>query len=69
MYKGKYSLLNYIKKWRLCLGVPRGRVNRIRFWPLGRDDHSGVLIGAGGRQRSDWPSRVLASEGSTKIDR
>ncbi len=34
------------------------RVNRIRLWPLRRDDHSGVLIGAGGPRRSDWPARV-----------
>ncbi len=37
-------------------------VNRIRLWPLRRDDHSGVLIGAGGTQRSDWPARVLPNE-------
>ncbi len=24
------------------------------FWPLKRDDHSGILIGAGGTRRSDW---------------
>ncbi len=30
------------------------RVRRIRIWP--RDDHSGVLIGAGGMLHSDWPA-------------
>ncbi len=40
------------------LGVPRGCVFRIRLWPLRRDDHSGVLIGAGGALRSHWPARV-----------
>ncbi len=38
----------------------RGCVNRIRLWPLRRDDHSCVLIGAGGPRRSDWPERVKA---------
>ncbi len=37
-------------------------VNRIRHWPLSRDDHSGVLIGADGTRRTDWPARVLANE-------
>ncbi len=45
--------------------MPRGCVNRIRLLPLRRDDHSGVLIGAGGEQRSDWPARVLANDVST----
>ncbi len=58
MYYGKYGLLNDITSWRLCLVVPCGGVYRIRFWPLRRDDHSSVLIGAGGRQRSDWPAHV-----------
>ncbi len=49
--------------------MPRGCVFRIRIWPLRRDDHSGVLIGAGGRRRSDWPARVLANDISTRIDR
>ncbi len=61
MYKGKYSLLNDITRWRPCSGVPRGCVNRIRLWPLRRDDQSGVLIGAGGELRSDWPAHVLAN--------
>ncbi len=34
----------------------RGYVSKIRLWPLRRDDHSGVLIGAGGARRSDWPA-------------
>ncbi len=55
--------------WRSCSGVLRGCVNRIRLWPLRRDDHSGVLIGAGGTQRTDWPARVLANDASTRIDR
>ncbi len=50
-------------------GVPRGCVNRIRLWPLKRDGHSGVLIGAGGERRSDWPTRVLVNDVSTRIDR
>ncbi len=69
MYLGKYSLLNDIKRWRSCSGVPRGCLNRIRLWPLRRDYHSGVLIGAGGERRSDWPARVLANDVSTRIDR
>ncbi len=44
-------------------------MNRIRLWSLRRDDHSGVLIGAGGRRRSDWPARALANDVSTIIDR
>ncbi len=68
MYKRKYSLLNDIT-WRSCSGVPRGCVNRICLWPLKRGDHSGVLIGAGGARRSDWPVRVLANDVSTTIDR
>ncbi len=43
-------------------------MNRIRLWPLRRDDYSGVLIGAGGTRRSDWPARVLANDVSKKID-
>ncbi len=69
MHSGKYSLLNDIMRWRSCSGVPRCRVNRIRPWPLRRDDHTAVLIGAGGRQRSDWQTRVLANDESTIIDR
>ncbi len=69
MYLGKYRLLNENQRWRLCSGVPRGCVNRIRLWPLRRDDHSGILIGAGGRWLSDWPAVVLANDVSTRIDR
>ncbi len=49
--------------------MPRGCVNRIRLWPLRRDDHSGVLSGAGGTWRSDWPAHVLANDVSARIDR
>ncbi len=45
------------------------RGNRIRLWQLRRDDHSGVLIGASGERRSDWPAHVLANGVSTRIDR
>ncbi len=44
-------------------------MNIIRLWPLRRDDHSGVLMGAGGMRRSDWPVRVLVNDASTGIDR
>ncbi len=50
-----WTILN---RWRLCSGMPRGCVNRIRLWPLKRNDHSGVLIGTGGTRRSDWPAGV-----------
>ncbi len=50
-------------------GVPRGRVNRIRIKPLRRDDHSGVLIGAGGTWRPDWPARMQAIDPSMRISR
>ncbi len=69
MCQVKYSLLNGVTSWRSCSGVPSGCVNRIRLWPLRRDDHSGVLIGAGGTRCSDWPARALANDGSTGIDR
>ncbi len=69
MQQGKYSLKNEIPRWRPSSGVPRGCVPRIRLWPLRRDYHSGVLIGAGGRRRSDWSARVLANDVSTRIDR
>ncbi len=69
MYYGKYSLLNEIKDWRLRLGVSRGCVYRICLWPVRRDDHSCVLIGAGGERHSDWPLDVLANDASTGIDR
>ncbi len=44
-------------------------MNRIRLLPLRRDDHSGVLIGAGGTRHSDWAARGLANDVSTRIDR
>ncbi len=66
---GKYSLQSDISRWRSCSVVPSDCVNRIRLWPLRRDGHSGVLIGAGETQRSDWPARVLAKDVSTRIDR
>ncbi len=69
MYLGKHSLLKDMTRWRSCSVVSRGCVNRIRLWPLRRDDHSGVLIGADVRRRSDWPARVLANGVSTRIDR
>ncbi len=49
--------------------MPRGCVNRIPLWPLRRDDHSGVMIGAGGVWRSDWPAREVVHDVSTRIDR
>ncbi len=67
--KGKYSLENGIQRLRSCSTVPRGCVPRIRLWPLGHDDHSGVLIGAGGELRSDWSAHVLANDVSMGIDR
>ncbi len=69
MYSGKYSLLNGIKGRLSCSLVPPGCVNKIRLLPLRRDAHSGVLIGAGGTRRSDWPERVLAINVSARIDR
>ncbi len=44
-------------------------MNRIRLWPLRRDDHSDVLIDPGETRRSDWPARVLANDVSTRINR
>ncbi len=44
-------------------------MNRIRLWPLRRDDHSGVLIGEVEARRSDWPARESANDLSTRIDR
>ncbi len=58
MYWLKYSLINDITRWRSCSGMPRGCVYRIRLWTVKQDDHSGVLIGAGGTRRSDWPELV-----------
>ncbi len=69
MYKGKYSLLDDITRWRSWSDVPRSCVNRIRLWPLRRDDHSGVLIGPGVTQRSDWPARGSLDSPRAKSDR
>ncbi len=66
MYYGEYI---EIQRWRPCSGVPRGCVHRICLWPLMRDYHSGILNGAGGRRRPDWPARVVANDVSRKIDR
>ncbi len=49
--------------------MPRGCVNRIRLWPLKRDDHSGVLIGSAGTRLSNWPAHMLANYVSARIDR
>ncbi len=49
--------------------MPRGCVNRIRLGPPGRNNHSGILIGAGGTRRSDWSGRVLANDVNTRFDR
>ncbi len=51
----KYSLLNNVSSWRSCSVLTCGVVIRIRVWPLRRDDRSGILIGACGTRRSDWP--------------
>ncbi len=56
-------------KFRGDVRVQACCVNRIRLWPLRRDYHSGVLIGAGGRRRSDWSACVLANDVSTRLDR
>ncbi len=66
MYYGKYSLKNKIQRWRSCSVMSRDCVNRIRLW---RDDHSGILIGAGRERRSDWPAQLLANDISKRIDR
>ncbi len=68
MYEVKNKLLNYVTEWRSCSAC-HATVNRSRLWPFRRDDHSGVLIGAGGERRSDWPEHVLANDVSTRIDR
>ncbi len=44
-------------------------INRIRLWPLRRDDSSRVLIGAGGTWRSEWPRRVQAFGFRVRSDR
>ncbi len=62
------NVLGRIQPYERNYEVARGCVNRIHLWPLRRDDHSGVLIGAGGTRRSDWPARVLTNDISTRID-
>ncbi len=47
---------------RLC-------VPKLRLWPTWRDDHSGVLIGAGGMRPSGWPDGAQANAVSAGIDR
>ncbi len=69
------NVLGKIQPFKLCSEVAfvlrpaARRVNRIRLWPLRRDYHSGVLIGADGERRSDWSVRVLANDVGTRIDR
>ncbi len=58
----KYRTLNDIPGWGSCSGVPRGCVNRICLWPFRHDDHSDVVIGAGGMRRSDWPARMSCKD-------
>ncbi len=41
-------------------------VSRIRIWPCRRDERSGVLIGAGGTRRSDWPEHMCSITRSLK---
>ncbi len=65
----KCRLLNGAMSWRLCSGVTRGCVPSIRLGPPRRDDRAGVLIGADGMRRSDWPKRLKACEVSARIDR
>ncbi len=54
MYKGQYSLPSDIARWRSYSYV---RI-KFAFWQLKRDDRSGVLIGATGTRRFDWPLHV-----------
>ncbi len=58
------NVVGQIQPFEPCyeLAFVFGCVNRIRFWPPMRDDHSGVLIGAGGTRRSDWPARMSAND-------
>ncbi len=69
MYSVKYSLRIGVTSWRLCSVGPHGCVPRIRLWLLRHDDHSGVLIGAGGTRRPDRPALTKADDVSTRIDR
>ncbi len=47
----KYSL--YVVRYA-CFTVELRCMTRIRLWPLRRDKHPGVLIGAGGKWYSGW---------------
>ncbi len=55
---GKYSLAHDVAWWPSCNGVTHDGVPGIRLWPPRRDKSSGVLIGADGMRRSDWPQCV-----------
>ncbi len=46
-----------------------GFVPRLRLLRLKCDNHSCVLIDAGGTKRSDWPVRVLSNDVSMRTDR
>ncbi len=59
--------MNEIQRWCSCSDVPRGCVNRIRLWPLRRDDHSFVLIGAGGERRYDWPAHAYEKRSIARV--
>ncbi len=43
-----------------CVSSVFSGMSRIRLWPPRYDDRSGILIGAGGTRRSDWPVSVYA---------
>ncbi len=49
--------------------MTRDWVPRIRLWLLERDDRSGVLIGADGARRSDWPARESIDSPRARSDR
>ncbi len=44
-------------------------VPRIQLWPVRLDDRSGVLIGADGTWRSDWPARESIDSLRARSDR
>ncbi len=54
MYMGQYSLPSDIAR-RCSYSYVR---IQFAFWQLKRDERSGVLIGAAGTLRSDWPERA-----------
>ncbi len=39
----------------------------MRLWPLRRDERSGVLIGAGGMRRSDWPELMSENRSIKRV--